>query len=78
MPKKKSLPPSTYTFQLQVPNLNASEYRSKDGGPVKLWDKDMKKVVKTFQLGKDDCYVVKSICRIKVHFHFLCSIRFAI
>ncbi len=41
-----------------------SNQRSKDPGPVKLWDKDMKKVLKVFNL-TDEMDVVKSVCRIK-------------
>lgn len=41
--------------------------KNKDDGPVKLWDKDMKKVLKVFQIEPNvDVNVVKSVCRIKV------------
>jgi microtubule-associated protein-like 6 len=42
------------------------ERRNKDGGPVKLWDQEMKRC-RAFNIDtKDDISVVKSVCREKV------------
>lgn len=50
--------------------MTFSTIRSKDqkeNGPVKLWDKDMKKVLKVYQVETDwEVNVVKSVCRTKV------------
>jgi len=41
-----------------------SSKRVKDPGPIKLWDKDMKKVLKVYNL-TEEVDIVKSVCRIK-------------
>jgi len=44
----------------------AKEKRKKDNAPVKVWDKDMKRAVKSFFIEKDsDVTVIKSVCRTK-------------
>jgi len=50
--------------------LNLRIFSSKDSGPVKLWDKDMKKVIKVFKIENDDpnfVNVIKSVSRVKVN-----------
>ena len=46
-------------------------FSTKESGPVKIWDKDMKNALKVFKIESDDpdfVHVVKSVCRIKVIF----------
>ena len=42
---------------------------SKESGPVKLWDKEMKKTLKVYNIPNDDVNfvnVIKSVSRVKV------------
>ena len=51
-------------------HLKIRIFSSKDSGPVKLWDKDMKKVLKVFKIENDDpnfVNVIKSVSRVKVN-----------